>query len=169
MSTKRGVTMIELIVYISILTVVILVVVQSVVQMSRIYGVARLDRKVSAVGETALERIIREIRLARMASVAGSTLTLTTYPNFNPNTSTQSPSTSRVISLSGGRILIDGVAITDDSVTINALNFTKLYDVDHPGAAGSQAVRVEIFAVSGAGQYGVSRGYYGLGLLRNSY
>lgn len=163
-----GTTLVELIVYIAVLAVMATVIIGGIVQMSRVYGRVRLDRRVTAAAQTALERMVREIRLAKTVEIVDAdTINLTTYADFNPDVETIIPTTTRQVTRTGTQVLLDNVPITESDVSVNSLTFFAL-DRSH-STAGSQAVRIEMAVEAGSGDYKVSRVYSALAVLRNSY
>src|SRR3989338_1711977 len=166
-----GTSMIELIVYIAIFVVIAVVVVQGIVQLMRIYGRSRYDRRVNLAAQTALERLVREVRLAKNVEVDGSTLTLSVYPDFEPDPVSDIP-IDKTIQLSGGQILISGTPITGPDVSVAAVTYTKVDTTRPSGQAsysGSSALRIAITIEAGGQNYSVSRKFTALAVLRNSY
>ncbi len=165
---KKGFTLIEAVIYVGILGVTTALVVSSIVQLSSVFGKARSERRVSSVAETALERIVREIKLACSigAGFSSTNLPLNTFQDFNPpaGTTCASPPTTRTIASSGGALTIGGATLTPNVTVTNSDIFTQL-------TAGtiSQGVRIKLTLTSGAGKYQATRTYYATATLRGSY
>jgi|GEM_PF-4253394 len=173
---QAGVTLVELLLYIAILAGVLVVATNGIVQMGKVYAIARNERRVAGVAQAALERIIKEIRLAcDVAVIAGSpqSLQLTTYQAFSPGMLTPDCSTNfaqkveKNVTLSSGRIMLDSQYLSPAAsvVTINSLQFQDVSDID----SFSKAVRIFLQVTAGSGQQQVSHAYYATAILRNSY
>lgn len=81
-SFTKGNSLIELIVYLAIFSVLCLVIIKSLVTSMTVYGQSQGYRKLQAQGELVMERITHELRQATSASITSSgvspsTLTLT--------------------------------------------------------------------------------------------
>jgi len=70
--TNRGLSLIETVIYIAILAILFVTVANTAILVSGSFGKARALRNVSVGGGGALERIVREIRLAQSVDDAGS-------------------------------------------------------------------------------------------------
>ncbi|MDA1334402.1 MAG: type II secretion system protein [bacterium] len=166
---KKGFTIVEMLIYVAILSMITVLLVVTIIQFSDVFGRARFDRKVALTAQTAMERIIRELRLAQ--NVGGSftsgnpSITFNTIGKFNDEIKISvSP---RTISWSGGPILLDGVALTPNDVTVTNLSF---YLIDSENSfTGSQMVRVSMTVQAGQGSYQITRTYDSAALLRESY
>lgn len=178
---QKGISIIEVLVYIAILSLVLVTLVQGIVQLSRVYTFARNERKVSNVAKTTLERIVREMRLACSSDswpVAGNTLTLRTFPDFGAGVTAQTcGSTQKVFHLDSGHVTMDvvtsGVSAsqiispTNGGVNVTTIQFLSVNNAS--SFAGSQAIRVTLTAEAGKDNYKVTRTYYATAILRQSY
>ena len=166
MRRVRGFSLIEILVYVSILAVITVLVTAGVVQMGRIYGRVRVERRVALAAELSLERITKEIRLARNVTVVSSSeLSLETFEDFEGSLVEVDP--DRSIQLSGDAILLDGVALTPDIVTVSSLSFTRL---DTTGSiVATDAIHIEMTITSSSGDYAVTRTFSTTVLSREGY
>lgn len=96
MNTARGFSLIETLVYTSIFAVISVLVINMTLSMASIFGKVRTQRNVHNQGAAALERILREIRLA--TSVATSSTAFATNPGkLALNTIVSSADTTPII------------------------------------------------------------------------
>lgn len=162
---QRGAALMEIVAYISVLVILLTVITQGAVQMSKTLTQVRGDRKVSSAAQVAVERIIKELRLARSVTVdSPSRITLNTFSDFDPDTSAIEP---RVIELSGGKIVMTpGGDLTSDEVRVTNLLFTELDPADY---IDSVAVRIEVALEAGQAPYLSQRKYYATAILQGSY
>lgn len=165
---KNGISLIELVVYIALLTIAVALTVFVMVEISRNYGKNRTDRLVGIAAETAMERIVREIRLAcAISSISPDfkSLTLSTFNSLEAGDSCSSaPLVPRTILLDGNTVKIGGSSLMPTGVTASELKFIELTDI-----AATKAIRVEMTLTSGSGSYQVTRKYYATATLRGSY
>ena len=160
---KRGTTLMELVVYIAILTMTIVFVTFSIVQLSQTYGKARSEQRVAEAADTALERIVRELRLAcSVTTFSGTSITLDTFADFSSATACPG-GTSRTIAYASNKITIAGADLTAPDVTVTAFDFDQL------SGTVSNGIRVTMTVESGRGKYYVTRSYSALAILRGSY
>ena len=153
---QKGFALVELLVYIAILIIVTIVVVLGIVQISRAFARAKVDQKISLAAETALSRIVHEIRSASDVTARGAVLTI-------------NAPTTHIIDVNAGSpqvMLLDTANLTPIDVTVPAggLIFTEI-----TGAGESRAVRVALTLQSSWGDYSASYTYYATGVLRGSY
>jgi prepilin-type N-terminal cleavage/methylation domain-containing protein len=164
---KKGFTLIEFVIYISIIVIVLVIVVGIIVNMSQSYQHIVVAQQISDSSATAFERITREVRNADSVDVSGSTL------DSNPgalvvNTTANGTSETREFLVSSGmiRVLEDDVdmgPLTMSDVTVSNLVFrvsTSTY---------STAVKIEMTLDAGSGEYARSENFYSTVILRGSY
>lgn len=73
-TTTRGYSLIELVIYIALFVTISLVVMQSLIAITKTYAAARAYRTLQQNGELVMERLTREVRQASSISTAGSVL-----------------------------------------------------------------------------------------------
>lgn len=165
---SRGITLVELVIYVAILAVIIAVVSFSAIQFVQTFNRVRAERRVYSAAETALERIVREIRLACAANASASTLILSTYPShISPDPA--NCTITRTISLNSGTIQMqDGggqaMNLTPPNVTVTNVVFSQMSDTRGSSVTDIQAVRVE-FQVTASS---ITKSYYASAILRGS-
>lgn len=151
--------------YMAIFAVASVLVVVGIVQLTGVFRLAQSERRVSDAAVAAMDRIVREVRLACDISViSGTSMTLITLPNHLTGQSCDTGSVTRNFVLSGSTMNIDGTGIVEANVSVtNSDIFTEVTGAD------SKAVRIKLSLSSGTGKYQVSRTYYGMAVLRGSY
>jgi type II secretory pathway pseudopilin PulG len=181
----RGISIIENIIYISILALITISIVVGILQIAKIFGRARNERKATLAAETALEKIVREVRLARgilclaaadcstpVINATGAVLQLDSYQDYKAQAQK-----NKEIKFISNKIVFDpdtsaaGDAQdwTSNDVVISGGLFTKLENTDESDAASSHAIRVELQVTAGSGSYQVSHQYSAAVILRGSY
>ena len=127
---KKGISLIEAILYVAIFAVISVIVINMLLATVNAFGRARVSRNVNEQGIVALERMLREVRLAKAVNTATSvldanpgTLALTTFVDH-----ASSAITTRRFFLQGSNLVMEdglapAVALTS-GVTITNLVFT---------------------------------------------
>lgn len=163
-----GFSLIEMIVYISLLTVIMVSVVNMLLVMSRANSFYKVSRHIQSSAVFALDRIVRDIRNAQSVDLIGSTLGAS--PGVLILNTTQATGTPEIIQfyVSAGalRVKQDGGDIgplTLSDVSVQNLVFR------HINTGISQAVKVELTLSSGAGSFARSANFYATAVLRDSY
>lgn len=145
MNKSRGYTLIEILVYASLLALMIALMANAVAALSHIVTDAKEERLVRSSVEAALERIAREIRFAETVNTAASTLNahpgvlvLTSIDPFTEaaQTITFSVVSSRVVLQKGTGPL---EYLTSGNVTVSNLVFRHMTNSDI-----SESVRTEL-------------------------
>lgn len=161
-SRKKGFTLIEILVYASLLVLLIVLMANAVASLSHIIVEAKTERALRSSAEAALERITREIRFAESVNIGASvfnahpgTLILTSIDPF-----TETPQTI-TISFTGSQITIQKNAdasefLTSDNTTTSNLVFRHILN-----GSASESVRTEL-TIDG-------KNFYTTTVLRRSY
>lgn len=157
-----GYTLIEMLVYAALFVIASVVIVDGLLVATRLFARTKETRLLRISAETAMERIIREIRLANAVDMATSTLG--TSPGVlmlnTIDPVTETPTTIR-FALAGGRITIKKSAspaeyLTSEKITVSNLVFSHILN-----GSVSQAARIE-FTIGG-------KNFYSTAVLRRSY
>ncbi len=170
---KRGFTLIELVVYIAVVTITLLLVSQSVVEMGKLFRRARTERTIMLAAQTALERIAREIQLAcsmvpiNPQASLDSTIVLNTFKSYD-DAGTQTCETAtleqRGISIDlndSNQVFIDGdKPLIPTGIEVGG-GFIQMVQTDPQ----PHAIRVELILTSGT----ITRKYNTMVTLRGSY
>lgn len=165
---SKGFSLVEMVLYVALLTVVTLTIIQMLISISGIYRSIKLDRELEVAGTIAMESLLREIRNASSVNLGESVL------DVNPGSITlngvdesASPYVIKFIVDSGIlKVSKDDEipsAITASSITVSYLLFTH---ITNPVSRG---VRVEIEVSGNAGPIYKSERYYGFTVMRGSY
>jgi len=151
-TTKRGLTLIETIIYVVIFFIVSVVLVQALFNMSRVFAEVRLSRVVNHSALTALERLTREIRQANSVDEAAS-----------------------VFDVHPGRLVLDTASfyLTGPTLMIKEVSST----VDHPLTSSKTSVSNLVFRLISADTTTAvkvemtigDRKFYSTAVLRGSY
>lgn len=136
---QSGVTLLETVIYAGLVGVVVVVTMQTLLGTATVYGRARNLRNVNDQGVVAMERVLREIKLAHAVGTAGSvfdtnpgTLELSTAATYTDMTTT----TRKFFLQSGSLVMQDNVAspvALTGGVTISNLVFRM---IGRPAGAG---------------------------------
>lgn len=164
-----GFTLIELVVYAALVTVVGGIVLGLMVPMYRAGAEARISRMINTSGATMLERLLRETKDAESIKLASSTFA--TSPGVFVINSSNASTTGGTMkfSLSGGRGLLtfgDGSTqfLTSSQTHIAELSFWRLV------ATSSEGVRVKLVITDTAAASSTrTRTFYSSAVLRGSY
>lgn len=170
MMSARGFTLIEIVIYVAILAVLSVLVLSSILSMASAFVKAKTVRRLTLDGETALERITREVRLANAiddaASILGShpsRLSLDTV-----RSSTDSTFSNKDFYVSQGRIAFqqDGGAV--DYLT-SPTSSTTQFIVTKITTPHSQAVRIQLALQAASGSTTTVRSFFNTVILRGGY
>ena len=165
--TKRGFTLVEMVIYTAILVAILLLIVSFIISFGKAYNVLRSTIHINNSATVSFERMIREIRQANDVDTAASTLN--THPGVLVLKTTEAgtPVTLEFY-ISGGILAVkkDGVdagTLTRTDVTITNLVFRNLSN------GISEAVKVEMTLESDVADTTKVRKFYGSAVLRDSY
>jgi type II secretory pathway pseudopilin PulG len=170
MIKRRGYTLVELLVYIALFSVVSIVVILSVGKLVQVYGRVRIERRVSLAAETAMERIAREVRTARFLDTAtGSTLVVRACTD--PSDAACASSVVRTFALASNAISFTDSINGTFTLTPADVRVTQLSFVADPMVSGvrSRAVHITMKIESGTSNYLVQRSFQSFVILRGSY
>lgn len=165
---NRGVSLIETVLYITLLLLIMSVIVQTFISMGGVYKNIKLTRELESSGAIVMESMLREIRNAKSVVVGNSVLG--TSPGILEISGVDESLNiyNVVFDGSSGSILVskDGVtpvALTSSSVSISNLIFTYISN------ANSEGVRIELEVSGTIGALSKSKKFYGFAVLRGSY
>lgn len=161
---QKGFTLLELVIYVSILSLLMITVVTVLISMSQAYTTLKTSKNLNHAAVVSLERITREIRSAKSV-IEGQSVFDSTPGRLYLQTSV---STTTEFYIDEGLLKVDindvyqGPLTTED-VTINSLVFT------FSTTTNSQAVGVSLILESGVGERFRSEHFYSTVVLRGSY
>lgn len=169
MKDRRGLSLIETIVYITIFAIISVLAVNSLVMVMKSFNQGRLWSRICASAETATERMTREIRLAYDIDLGLSTL------NFHPghlflNTYDVSGAPTTIdFYLDNGILMVSegggaAVALTSSQVEVTNLVFRPI-----SAPSTSKAIKIELEIRGTQGNYQKTERFYNTAILRGSY
>lgn len=162
MINHRGFSLIEMLIYLFILTLLAVVLVNVLVVMINSFTMAQVSRNLNQTATAALGRVVQEIRQAESATVASSDQLALSVTDASGN-----PITTQ-FSLSGGALMIQvgagsAGALTTGHSQVSALIFTKITTTH------SQAVRVQLALTDSRGDTPTTLNFYTTAVLRGGY
>lgn len=164
----RGVTLIEMLVYTSILVLLVVVVIYTLITMNRLYRSIKSTARIESAVHVALERMVREVRGASSIDLTQSTLgsspgqlTLNTTDGTGATTTVQFLMTGQTPHIKEAGVDMGPLSPAD--VRVTNLIFRRMT------TAKSEAAKIEITIESGAGATYRSASFYSTAVLRGSY
>lgn len=167
-TTERGVTLIEMIVYIFILVFVVLVVISMLIVLGKSYREIKSAEAIEVSAQAALDRMVREIHDAKSVDVTQSFLNATSGKLMLNTTDAQGGNATIQFLLSSTTIRIKENAIDSGPLSASSTNVTALIFRLVTGAQ-SQAVKIEMAIESGTSTAYRSNHFYDTAVLRGSY
>ncbi|MCX6701944.1 MAG: prepilin-type N-terminal cleavage/methylation domain-containing protein [Candidatus Zambryskibacteria bacterium] len=165
---NKGFSLVEMLLYISILTVILTVIANALYSLNRSYRVIQSAEIIESSAITSLDRMVREIRDASSVDNLQSTfntspgvLTLNTTDDSGANMTIQFFVSNQIV-----RVKENGVDIgplTDFSTRVTNLVFRFIT------TAQSKALKIEMTIESGQGLNYKSKKFYSTAVLRGSY
>lgn len=168
--SSSGITLIESVVYVSILAIILVVVVNTVILSASAFGKSRVKKNVFTQGSAALGRILHEVRLADDVIVIDSVFGVspgTLKLNTILSSSDETPTTRKFSLPSQSIILKEGASATSTlttGVTVTNLTFYYLND-----GAKAKAIRIMITIKDTLGRFEAEETFYGTAVLRRNY
>ncbi len=165
---KTGVSLIEMLVYIALLTSVTTLVVNGLVTMSKTYNNVKLSKNITASATSALSRMVYEIRQAQSIDTGQSTF-VTSPGQLTLNTTLANGAVTTVrFYVSGGVIKVmtggvDGGQITLSNTIVTNLVFNQIQN------SLSNAVKISLTLQSSVGSKTKTETFYTTAVLRNFY
>ena len=165
---QRGFSLVEMIIYACILSVLTIVTVNSIFSSVRAFAEFRVDRDLNSSATSLLERLTREIRSAYAIDAAQSAF------NVNPgrltiiDKNTSGPDTNMEFYIENNSLKIKegGVAMGSLVSSSTAVTNFKVYSLTNPK---SSAIKAEIGLTATRGNISKSGNYYTTILLRGNY
>jgi prepilin-type N-terminal cleavage/methylation domain-containing protein len=160
---QQGFTLIEMVIYISLLALFSVFVINSLISMSRSYTFVRTSHEINTSAYTALERMTREIRESDAVNVGAST-----FGTSPGQLSLTQSTTTLVFKVTNGTLYLqkDGVTegpLTAKNITVDSLKFYRIT------ASSTEAVRLELGLANGSGIYSDHATFYSTVILRNGF
>jgi len=162
-SLKNGYSLVEMLVYVSILSVLAVLVVNVIIVLGQSYGALKATRNVNSAAMTSLERTVREIRLSNSVDTVNSTF------GTHPGRLTLSMgATTTEFYLDSGVFKVrqngsDEGALTQDGTSVTNLVFRYI-------TVGSiESIKIEMTLESTVGKSTKTENFYNFVVLRGSY
>lgn len=164
----RGFSLVEMLFYVVILSFSLLAVLQTLIVLTRSYGILKNVQSIEQESAFSLERLVREVRNANAIDDVGSTFGTT--PGKLLLNSTDVSGTARTVEFSvvGGKLslkengVVTGV-LTSSSTAVTNLVFRKITTTH------SKGVKMEMTFTSGSGLSARTENFYTTAVLRDSY
>ena len=161
MQTKRGYSLLEVVIYIAILAVVSVVVIESVLSVYKAFGRLRVDRRINLNGDTAIETMVREIRSATTTDLSVSVF------GFSPGILKVG---GRTFSLAGADGLLQAQDSSGPAQDITSdVDVTSLFFYRETNVAPSEIIKIELTLSAGDGSFNKTKNFYGSAVLRGKY
>jgi len=166
---KRGFTLIETIIYTTIIAVIFVLVVNSLSVVIKAFNQGRVSIKINNSAEAAMERMAREIRFAYdidALSTLGSHpghLVLNTYV-----LGTETPTTAEFY-IDAGKVMVKEGIFGAESLTAPDVTVTNLIFRQINASSVSRAVKIEMTMQGSSGNYQKTENFYNTAVLRRSY
>lgn len=162
---NKGFSLIEMLVYITVLTFMLAIIIEVVVSITRAERVIKTVRNIENGAIVSLERVSREIRAAESVNAASSTLDA--HPGALVLSSTDEEGDPRIVRfyLSNGRIYLqeDGVdvgALNSSDTMITSLIFRRF------ATSSFEGIRIEATIESGTSTHYRIKTFYSSALIR---
>ncbi len=164
---QKGMALIELVIYMSMLVVLLSAIVQSTLMLSTHYRAVRNTRDLEDSGINVIDRLVREARSASsVLPIAGGSFATTTFVTTD-SVSGQSTTTSFYVVGDKLRISENGIdlgPLTKESVKVIG------FDVKLIQNSNSQAIKIELSLLSDEATPAViSKNFYNTVVIRGSY
>ncbi len=170
MNKKCGFTLIEMVIYIAILSIIVTLVVSSILAMSKSLSSIQSSRKINNFAETSFERLVREIRFADSVDTLGSTFGVNPgYLKLNTINPVDEIPTTIEFYINGTDLMMkEGVGVSED-ITPSALSITNLVFYDVVVFGVSESIKIEM-EVRSTGLFGNKiEKFYDTVVLKRSY
>lgn len=169
-TSSSGASLIELVVYVAIFSALSVVVVNTLLSLSSSYGRMRALRVITGDAHTALERFVREIRLASDVDGAGSVLDVN--PSFitlvTVKSHTDPTPTTKEIYVTNDRFVFKEGSDPEGYFTSSRSNVTS-FVATQIITPHSKALKITFTIESGSGKAHVQRMFYTTIILKGGY
>jgi len=165
---KKGFTLLETLIYITIFSAIIFVIFKSVTTTLTIHKSIKLSQILESSGTISLERILREIRNASAIDMIGSSFGSTPGVLKLSGVDNNGVSYTTVFDLSGGILRITKDSGTPNPLTAQNIQITSLI-FRNVSNTNSSAVKVEISFSGGVSPNNKILDLFGFAVLRGSY
>ena len=170
MFQKRGFSLIEIVIYVAILATLSVLAINTILTMTSTFSKARIVRRITADADGALERIVREIRLASALNLGASSLGIDPAHIVLSSARSHSDSAATVkdIGVVSGRLRLQEGSDPAVFLTSPQTRVTR-FQAFRMATTRSEALKLELTFEAGAGRNLVQRNFYSTAILRGSY
>ncbi len=165
---QRGFSLVEMLFYVVILSCALLAVLQTLIVLTRSYGILKNVQSIEQESAFSLERLVREVRNANAIDDAGSTFGATPGKLLLNSTDVSGIARTVEFSVVNGSLslkesgVVTGV-LTSSSTAVTSLVFRKIT------TARSKGVKIEMTLTSGTSTSARTENFYITAVLRDSY
>lgn len=161
-----GYSLIEMVIYVSLLSMISVLVVNTILSFTGSYKNLLVLRKIEHSGISSMERMTRDIRNSSVVEVSNSTLNQSPGVLTVSNTNSGTKVTTKFY-VQDGVLKVDVDGAYDGPVTISDTNVSNLvFSLIDNGA--SQAVKIDLTVESNLGDISKSKTYHSTVVLRGS-
>lgn len=164
---NAGMSLLETIIYVSVLALMLSVVVGSLISLMRSVKFSNVARSLNQSAEISMEKIVREIREANNVDAASVFGTNPGQLVLNTLDDAGSPTTMKIF-LNGGVLSAQEGTGTIMPLVATGVSATNLV-FRQITTAKSKAIKVEMTLQSSVGNYQISENFYDTAILRGSY
>ncbi len=165
-TNRNGFSLLEIIIYIAVFAFVSVVAVETILLVTSSLGRIRVVRTLNTASSSAMERMTRTIRDAKIINAGSSTFN--TSPGVLSLTGSETPAITYRFSVSGGGLVLDAggveTALTPPGVAVTNLVFRSIAN-----GTVSKAIKIELTIAASNGKATSSENVYNTVILRNSY
>lgn len=167
-NSTRGLSLVETLLYVALLALSLLVVMQTLLALTRSFAVFRAAARIEQSAALSLERVVREVRDAQSISDAESVFGAHPGRLLLNTTTTTGAARTVLFSVSGGALMLteDGAitgSLTGSTTNVSNLVFRKVT------TGRSTGVKIEMTLSAGSGFAARSENFYVTAVLRDSY
>lgn len=168
-ASRCGVSLLEAVLYIGLVAVIVAAGINMALAMNAAFRAAGATRALARAGEDALERVTRELRLARgvqnasVFSANPAVLALETVAS-----PTDDATAVKTVSAAGGRLYVETQGGSREYLTPPAVS-VLLFSAATSTTARATAVRLELILQAGNGRYAKEAAFAQTAVLRGSY
>jgi len=158
---SRGYSLVEIVVYVSILAIIAVLVVGSILSVYRSFAQLRVGRKISLNGDVALETMVRDIRNATSTDTGASILG--THPGVLKID-------EKTFSISGTTLQVQEGMGAPQNITTSDVRVTNLvFYHTEAVSTGLEIVKIEMTIEAGSNIFLRERNFFGSAVLRRAY
>lgn len=160
---KRGYSLLEVVIYVSSLALIALLVIGSILSVYRAFLKTKVERRIVADGDIAIETMVRSARSSTGVDAVASIFGVS--PGVLKLNSIKFSLSGTVLQVQYGAGAVQDLTSPDSRVT--KLVFYR--DFSSSSSVSSDIIKIEMTLQSGTGQFLKSKNFYGSAVLRGEY